>query len=46
MYIVTCMEFWMTRFIGLFNIGRDYALQFTITHTLASTVTSSLAVVW
>jgi hypothetical protein len=32
--------------IGLFDTGRDYILQFNITHThtLLSTVTSSLAV--
>jgi hypothetical protein len=29
-------------FIGLFDTACDYTLQFTITHTLVSTVTSSL----
>jgi hypothetical protein len=28
------------------DIARDYTLQFTTTHTLVSTVTSSLAVAW
>jgi hypothetical protein len=32
----------MTGFIGLFITARDYTLQFTITQTLVSTVTSSL----
>jgi hypothetical protein len=35
-------RFWMTRFIGLFDTGHDYNLDFTVTHTLVSTVTSSL----
>jgi hypothetical protein len=39
----------MIGFIGLFDTARDYNLQFTITlthtHTLVSTVTSSLAIV-
>jgi hypothetical protein len=30
------------RVIGLFDTALDYTLQFTITHTLVSTVTSSL----
>jgi hypothetical protein len=38
----------MARFIGLFDTALDYNLQFTVTHThtLLSTVTSSLAVAW
>jgi hypothetical protein len=32
----------MTRFIAHFDTEGDYTLQFTITHTLVSTVTSSL----
>jgi hypothetical protein len=32
----------MTGFIGLFDIASDYILQFTITHTLRSAVTSSM----
>jgi hypothetical protein len=36
----------MIRFIGLFDIVRDYTLQFTLTHMLVSAVTSSLAVDW
>jgi hypothetical protein len=32
----------MTRFIGLFDTAHDYKLEFTVTHTLVSTVTSSL----
>jgi hypothetical protein len=32
----------MTRFIAYFDTARDYILQFTITHTLMSTDTSSL----
>jgi hypothetical protein len=32
----------MTRIIGILDIARDYILQFTVTHTLVSTVTSSL----
>jgi hypothetical protein len=39
----------MIEFIGLFDTERDYALQFTITHThthrQVATVTYSLAVV-
>jgi hypothetical protein len=36
----------MTEFIRLFDTERDYTSQFTVTHThtLVSTVTSSLAV--
>jgi hypothetical protein len=30
----------MTGFIGLFDIGRDYTLQFTVTHTHTHTHTS------
>jgi hypothetical protein len=33
----------MIEFIGLFDTARDYILQFTITHTLVFTVTSSLS---
>jgi hypothetical protein len=33
----------MVGFIELFDTARDYTLQFTTTHTLVSTVTSSLA---
>ncbi|PNF33963.1 hypothetical protein B7P43_G04650 [Cryptotermes secundus] len=32
----------MTQFIANFDTSHDYTLQFTITHTLVSTVTSSL----
>jgi hypothetical protein len=32
----------MTAFIGLFNTVGDYTLQFTITHKLMSTLTSSV----
>jgi hypothetical protein len=43
--IVTCMSvavdgFWIDDRIGLFDTARDYTLQFTIKHTLVSTVTS------
>jgi hypothetical protein len=34
----------MIGFIGLLDTARDYTLQFTMTHTLVATVTSSLAV--
>jgi hypothetical protein len=46
--IVTCMSDYRRGFalIGLYDTARGYTLQFTITHTLVSTVTSSLAVVW
>jgi hypothetical protein len=40
---MTIERFWIG-FIRLFDTARDYTLQFTITHTLVSTVTSSLAV--
>jgi hypothetical protein len=41
------MGFWlMIGFIGLFDIARDYSLQFTVTHTLVSTVMSLLAIAW
>jgi hypothetical protein len=33
----------MTGLIANFDTARDYTLQFTITHTLVSTVTSSLS---
>jgi hypothetical protein len=33
---------WMTVFIGLFDIARDYTSQFAIKHTLVFTVTPSL----
>jgi hypothetical protein len=36
----------MTGFIALFITARDYILHFTITPTLVSKVTSSLAVAW
>jgi hypothetical protein len=43
---ITCMPIegfvLMTGFIELFYTGRDNTLEFTITHTLVSTVTSSL----
>jgi hypothetical protein len=32
----------MTRFIGRFDTARQFTLQYTITHTLVFTVTSSL----
>jgi hypothetical protein len=34
----------MAGFAKLFDTARDFTLQFTITHTLVSTVTPSLAV--
>jgi hypothetical protein len=34
----------MTGFIGLFDTARDNTLQYTVAHTLVSTVTSSIAV--
>jgi hypothetical protein len=34
----------MIGFVGLFDTARDYSLQFTISHTLVSTVTFLLAV--
>jgi hypothetical protein len=36
----------MTSFFGLFDTARDYTLPFTVTHTLVSTVTSSLVIAW
>jgi hypothetical protein len=43
-WLLTCFRL-MIGFIWLFDTGRHYTLQFTITHTHAS-VTSSLAVAW
>jgi hypothetical protein len=36
----------MIGFMGLFDTARDCTLQFTITHTLVSTVMFSVAVAW
>jgi hypothetical protein len=52
MHTVTCVSDYrwgfglMTGLIGLFDTAPDYNIQFTITNTLVSTVTSSLAVAW
>jgi hypothetical protein len=43
--VMTIDGFWMMMgFIGLFDRARDYISRFIITHSLATTVTSSLAV--
>jgi hypothetical protein len=36
----------ITGFIAHFDIAHDYTLQFTVTHTLVSTVMSFSAVAW
>jgi hypothetical protein len=36
----------MIEFMGLFDTALDYTVKFTITHTLVSTATFSLAVNW